>query len=104
MFFLPKPSSGWPKIRGCVPGKKKKKKTKTKPAPGEDLSKDLWISPRFSLRGQHGDGGWDQRQPGSARFLELADIALGIRKPEPRKKTSGRDSTHVTDKPEPYSR
>lgn len=83
------------------------RKKKAKPVPPEDLSKDLWISPRFSLRGQNGDRAWDHRQigsPGSARFLELADIALGIRKPEPRKKTSGRVSTHVTGKPEPYTR
>ncbi|HWG49775.1 MAG TPA: hypothetical protein VN669_08780, partial [Candidatus Acidoferrales bacterium] len=55
----------------------------------EDLSKDLWISPRFSLKGQNGDRAWDHRQvgnPGSARFLELADIALGMRKPESKKK------------------
>jgi hypothetical protein len=83
------------------------RKKKTKSAPQEDLSKDLWISPRFSLKGQNGDRAWDHRQtgnPGSARFLELADIALGTRKPEPRKKTSAHAPTHVTEKPEPYTR
>jgi hypothetical protein len=83
----------------------RRKKT-TKPAPQEDLSKDLWISPRFSLKGQNGDRAWDHRQignPGSARFLELADIALGIRKPEPRKKTQP-GAAHETSKPEPYTR
>jgi hypothetical protein len=83
------------------------RKKKIKSAPEEDLSKDLWISPRFSLKGQNGDRAWDHRQtgnPGSARFLELADIALGIRKPEPRKKTSAHAPTHVTEKPEPYTR
>lgn len=85
-----------------MPRRKKVKSTHT-----EDVSKDLWISPRFSLRGQNGDRAWDHRQigsPGSARFLELADIALGIRKPEPRKKNSSRVPTHVTEKPEPYTR
>jgi hypothetical protein len=80
---------------------------KTKSAPPEDLSKDLWISPRFTLKGQNGDRAWDHRQtgnPGSARFLELADIALGTRKPETRKKRAHHLATHVTDKPEPYSR
>jgi hypothetical protein len=80
---------------------------KSKSVPPEDLSKDLWISPRFSLKGQNGDRAWDHRQtgsPGSARFLELADIALGTRKPEARKKKSSHAATHVTDKPEPYNR
>jgi hypothetical protein len=80
---------------------------KAKPMSEEDLSKDLWISPRFSLKGQNGDRAWDHRQvgnPGSARFLELADIALGTRKPEPPKKAPTRISTHVTEKPEPYTR
>jgi hypothetical protein len=74
----------------------------------EDLSKDLWISPRFSLKGQNGDRAWDHRQvgnPGSARFLELADIALGMRKPESKKKgTHAPSPVHVTGKPEPYTR
>jgi hypothetical protein len=74
----------------------------------EDLSKDLWISPRFSLKGQNGDRAWDHRQvgnPGSARFLELADIALGMRKPESKKKgTHSPSPVHVTGKPEPYTR
>jgi hypothetical protein len=83
-----------------------RRKKPIKPAPQEDLSKDLWISPRFSLKGQNGDRAWDHRQignPGSARFLELADIALGMRKPEPRKKAPP-GAAHVTSKPEPYTR
>lgn len=74
----------------------------------EDISKDLWISPRFSLKGQNGDRAWDHRQvgnPGSARFLELADIALGMRKPQPKKKAAQNSNpVHVTEKPEPYTR
>lgn len=72
-----------------------------------NLSKDLWISPRFSLKGENGERAWDHRQagyPGSARFLELADIALGVKKPEARKKKNSSASAHVTDKTEPYSR
>jgi hypothetical protein len=81
---------------------------KSRTTSDEDISKDLWISPRFSLKGQNGDRAWDHRQvgnPGSARFLELADIALGMRKPQPKKK-AGQSSTsvHVTGKPEPYTR
>jgi hypothetical protein len=81
---------------------------KSRTTSDEDISKDLWISPRFSLKGQNGDRAWDHRQvgnPGSARFLELADIALGTRKPEPRKKgPHGPSPVHVTGKPEPYTR
>ena len=57
----------------------------------QDLSKELWISPRFTLKGQSGDRAWDHRQiasPGSARFLELADVALGVKKHENRRKKS----------------
>jgi hypothetical protein len=82
----------------------KKKKSKSSSVP--DVSKDLWISPRFSLKGENGDRAWDHRKvgnPGSARFLELADIALGTKKPETRKRRSPVKSAHVTGKTEPYS-
>lgn len=58
--------------------------------PEADLSKDLWISPHLSLRGKDGNRGWERSgnlPPGAgARFLELADIALGIKKPAGHKK------------------
>lgn len=73
-----------------------------------DLAKDLWISPRMNLRGRDGDRAWDSSGnllPGAgARFLELADIALGIKKPAPRKKKPAGASVHVIRKDEPYSR
>lgn len=62
---------------------------KHKAALPTDLSKELWISPRFTLKGQSGDRAWDHRQiasPGSVRFLELADVALGVKKHEARRK------------------
>ena len=80
---------------------------KTKPSPQKDLSSQLWISPRFSLKGQNRERAWGHRQvgsPGSARFLELADIALGTKKPEARKKSAAHASTHITGKLGPYSR
>jgi hypothetical protein len=90
------------------PAKSSMAKKKTKPGAPADVSKDLWISPRFALKGQNGDERvWGQREngsPGSARFLELADIAMGLKKPEPRKKRSNGASAHVTAKTEPYSR
>ena len=55
-----------------------------------DSGKDLWINPRSNLRGPEGNRAWDNQgniSPSSgSRFLELADIALGIKKPLPRKK------------------
>ena len=57
-----------------------------------DLSKQMWINPHSNLRGPDGDRGWNNQgniSPGSgARFLELADVALGLKHPPmpPRKK------------------
>jgi hypothetical protein len=82
-------------------------KKKAKSASGTDVSKDLWISPRFSLKADNGARAWGASQtdnPGSARFLELADIALGVKKAEPRKKRTNGASAHVTAKTEPYTR
>jgi hypothetical protein len=78
-----------------------KKKPKSASAPGDE-SKELWISPRFSLKSEHGHR--QGTNPGSARFLELADIALGTKKPEIRKKRAIGTSAHITAKTEPYSR
>ena len=52
---------------------------------------DLWINPRSNLRGPNGDRAWGHGNitpEAGARFLELADIALGLRKPQPFKKRS----------------
>lgn len=71
-----------------------------------DLSKDLWISPHLSLRGKDGNRAWERSgnlPPGAgARFLELADIALGIRKPAAHKKKPGNTIVRQTTKDEPY--
>ena len=47
------------------------------------LSADLWIALRFNLKGADEERAWDHRHagvPSGSRFLELADIALGLRK------------------------
>ena len=70
------------------------------------LSKDLWIAPRYSLKGPAGERAWENRPggaPNSSRFLELADIALGIKKPTVKKKKTPPASAHQTAKTEPYS-
>ena len=67
---------------------------------------ELWMAPRYSLKGPAGERAWENRPggvPSSSKYLEMADIALGLKKPEPKKRKLG-TSTHVTDKNEPYSR
>jgi hypothetical protein len=59
---------------------KRRKKGKEKLSPTEGL----WIAPRNSLKGPTGKRAWENR-PGDPssnnRFLELADIALGLKEP-----------------------
>lgn len=64
---------------------------------------ELWIAPRYTLKGPAGERAWDNRTggpPSNNRFLELADIALGVKKPTPKKK---RSHVHDKSKNEPYS-
>jgi len=78
---------------------------KSKPAKTADGSNGLWIAPRHSLKGPAGERAWENRRggiPTSTRFLELADIALGLKKPGPHKKKPVTVSTHDTTKTEPY--
>lgn len=51
-------------------------------------AQDLWIAPKSNLKGDNGDRAWNDRRatPTGSRLLELADIALGFKKPEPFKK------------------
>jgi hypothetical protein len=51
-------------------------------------AEDLWIAPKSNLKGDNGDRAWNDRTgaPTGSRLLELADIALGLKKPEPFKK------------------
>ena len=79
---------------------------KSKPAKKADGSNGLWIAPRHSLKGPAGERAWENRRggiPTSTRFLELADIALGLKKPSPHKKKPATVSAHDTTKTEPYS-
>ena len=64
-----------------------KKKNSNRPA--MDLNaEDLWIAPKSNLKGENGDRAWNDRSatPTGSRLLELADIALGLKKPDPPKK------------------
>jgi hypothetical protein len=78
---------------------RKKKKGKKKD------SGELWVSPRSLLKGPTGERAWENRPggvPNSAKYLELADLALGLKKPEPRKKKAA-PGTHATTKTDPYT-
>jgi hypothetical protein len=65
----------------------KKKSGNNKPAE-RVTAEDLWIAPKSNLKGDNGDRAWNDRAgtPTGSRLLELADIALGLKKPEPFKK------------------
>ena len=78
----------------------KKTKGKTKGAGDE-----LWIAPRYSLKGANGERAWENRPggpPNSQRMLELADIALGLKKTAPKKKSHS-GGPHELLKTEPYT-
>ncbi|HEY2389912.1 MAG TPA: hypothetical protein VGK22_01955 [Candidatus Angelobacter sp.] len=65
----------------------------------------LWIAPRYSLKGPAGERAWENRPggaPNSGKYLELADIALGLKKPDVAFKKR-KASAHVTAKTEPYT-
>lgn len=74
-----------------------------------DRASDLWINPRSNLRGPDGNRAWNREgnispQSGT-RFLELADIALGIKKPAQKKKAfaAGAKIHGASQKTEPYA-
>lgn len=74
---------------------------------GKSSGDGLWIAPRYSLKGPTGERAWENRPggpPNSSRLLELADIALGLKKPSLRKPKHSTTGTHETAKKEPYSR
>ena len=82
----------------------KKKKTGTKKT---DSPEGLWIAPRYSLKGPQGERAWENRPvgvPSSSKYLELADVALGLKKPEHTFKKRKVSTAHDTSKTEPYSK
>lgn len=75
-----------------------------KKTPKKNEDDGLWVAARYTLKGPAGDRAWDFRRGGPpqvSRFLELADIALGLKKPAPVKTKN--KPTHQTAKKEPYS-
>jgi hypothetical protein len=71
---------------------------------GKSSPDGLWVAPRYSLKGPAGERAWENRAggpPNSSRLLELAEIALGLKKPIPKKKKKSHQ-THDISKTEPY--
>jgi hypothetical protein len=71
-----------------------------------DRSEKVWIAHRHSLKGPAGERAWENRaggSPNSSRYLELADIALGLKKTSAHRKKTSAISTHETEKTEPYA-
>lgn len=66
--------------------------------PQAGRAKDLWINPRSNLRGPDGDRAWDNQgnisSHSGARFLELVDTALGLKKPTAKKKKAAAVGSH----------
>ena len=68
-------------------------------------SEALWVAQKYSLKGPTGDRAWENRPggiPSNSRYLELADIALGVKKPHQKKRKTA-VSFHSTKKTEPYT-
>jgi len=62
------------------------------------------VAPQYSLKGPRGERAWEHRSggpPSNSRYLELADIALGLKKSAHRRLRPA--ITHESTKREPYS-
>ena len=73
-----------------------------------DLSQEMWINPKSNIKGDRGNRAFDDRLgvPSSARYLELADYALGLKKAAPKKRkaaAAGAGAHQKSEKTEPYS-
>ncbi len=74
--------------------------------PGREKVEEVWINPKSNLRGSRGDRAFDNsfRDISNSRFLELADVALGLKKALPKKKLHAAAAAGGnTGKTEPYS-
>jgi hypothetical protein len=77
-------------------------------SPPSEEGDEMWVRPTTTIK-QEGSGEINRNIGGTAntsRFLELADIALGFKKPQLKKRgaAAGSGATHQTSaKTEPYS-
>jgi hypothetical protein len=79
----------------CEPMRKRRKRVK----PG-----DVWINPNSNLKGARGNRAFDERfgDRSASRYLELADVALGLKKPIAKKKRIAIGAQASTQKTESY--
>jgi hypothetical protein len=80
--------------------------SKKSKSPENSPDPEMWIRPSSNLKGDRGERAWDGRPggiPNSARYLELADMVLGLKKPRAKKKKDI-GGLHSSKKTEPYSR
>ena len=56
--------------------------------PKRKTTSEVWVNPKSNLKGARGDRAFDDRfrDVSASRILELADIALGLKKPPQKKK------------------
>ena len=67
----------------------------------------VWIAPRRSFNVPAGERAWENRRgksPSSTRYLELADIALGLKKPALHRRKTQAVTHDMGSKTEPYVR
>ncbi len=82
-----------------------------KPKTSKDTNpaNEMWINPKSNIKGDRGNRAFDDRLgvPSSARYLELADYALGLKKPVVKKKkaavVAAASAHQKSEKTEPYS-
>ena len=83
--------AGKPQRQGCLDNRLNREPQLESLYPqeaGRAPSQELWVAPKTSLTRERDDVGWSMHSvaPNDARLLELADIALGLRKPHPFRK------------------
>lgn len=79
---------------------------KPRKRPGDGSIKQLWVNPRSNIKAENRWGERNLSPSAGERFLELADVALGLKKPHHPKKqavptTNG--AAHTSRKIRPYS-
>ena len=73
---------------------------------GQGSTKQLWVNPRSNIKAENRWGESNLSPAAGERFLELADIALGLKKPRHPKKQAvpaANGAAHASRKIRPYS-
>ena len=84
----------------------KQKPQKPHKGPGDGSIKQLWVNPRSNIKAENRWGERNLSPSAGERFLELADVALGLKKPHhPKKQTvpATTGAARMSRKIRPYS-